>query len=358
MRKYQLVAAGFALSPSLASAFSNPNAPLQGCLDLDCPTTEDSNAAVCDMGVGVADATIIEGILPVPRSDEKLSVALTRSPGYLMGTKGLLDLAYNYTLWTIQPPDFNLTTGNSGSDEDLPEVCGFIFRYIFGGFPPKTNGYNLVGDDGIVSESYGPKDMRDSTECQASGVSNMCMQSIEEHLVRIDVNNGTKRGDAARCEAIAEELEDSVGYRGNCGQTLEGTGISITGVMLLGPGAPDSDNESPVRSGDDGFCFPKQEASDMFLRMTTFSVLNIAPEDDNGEDFIPDVPPKDVSAGYLPLMTAELDGEGKVAGNATFMCLRTLDQVYWAENLGAALRPDAWWKAAAGLCLVVMMSAW
>ncbi|MBE3045876.1 hypothetical protein IMZ48_25705 [Candidatus Bathyarchaeota archaeon] len=81
---------------SLFSAYSNPNAPFQECLDLDCPTTEESNAPICDMGLNVSDATIVEGILPVPNSDTKLSVALTRSPGYLLGKGGLLDLAYNY----------------------------------------------------------------------------------------------------------------------------------------------------------------------------------------------------------------------------------------------------------------------
>ena len=70
---------------------------------------------------------------------------------------------------------FNLTTRASDSDEDLPEVCGFFFTYIFRAFPLKTNSYSLAGSDGILSETYRPDNMHNSTECQASGLSKICI---------------------------------------------------------------------------------------------------------------------------------------------------------------------------------------
>ena len=368
MRTQWLIAAGLALSLPLASAFSNPVAPFQGCVDLGCPTTDDNNTAVCDMGVGVADATIVEGILPVPGSDIKLSVALTRSTGHYDPNPNTKNgLTYDYTLWTIQPAFFNLTTGDARrprpgaphSKQPLPEVCGFFFRDGNLGYSPWD--YDLPNDDG-ERESLEVEGTRNTTECRATGYTSMCMRSLEDILASIDVNNGTELGDSARCAAIAAELQDRVrvGRESEC----EGAAIMhITGAMILGPGAPTSDKESPVKSGDYGACFPTQDTRDMFVQTATLSQSNsFVLKDDYREGVVPDLLPPRWATRYLPLMTVELDGEGKVAGNATFVCLKTLDQAYWAtyweENAGGAVSPGIWWVSVTGLCFVAMVGWW
>ncbi|SPO07067.1 uncharacterized protein DNG_09761 [Cephalotrichum gorgonifer] len=348
-----LITAGVVLLPSLAFAFSNLNGTLQGCLDLDCPKSksmEDGKAAICNMGEDIADATIVQDILPVPKSDTKLSVALTRSPASIDVSGTPPPLEYDYSLWLIQPEGFALDTGDDGSNDDIPEVCGFLMLYFGTTMAPFADKYGTVySDTDTVPNTVVPlADIHNSTECPASGMSNTCMQSLESILQGISVNNGTKPGDKGRCEAVAKELENRVYSEGNCDDTLTDMMITFTGMPLLGPGAPGADKASPVKSGDDGFCFPKEKASDTFILAQKLQTSAFAPRSDGTDRLVPAVPPP-TSGGYIPLMTTELDQDGKVAGNATFICLRTLDQPYWAANAAGSVKPDAWWKVITGI---------
>lgn len=356
MRRAIWTHVSLALAPSLAFGFSNPDVTLQGCLDLDCPTSDKPNDAVCDMGMRIADATIVEDILSVPESDTKLSLALTRSPGYLQNTTALMQLTYDYSFWLIQPDDFSPAAPTGDDDDDELQVCGFFFKHLWTAFPMFPYGYNLVDNNDIVNDTFSYSETDDSTKCPAAGLSETCMQSIEDLLSKINVGKNDTRG--RWCEAMAEQLEESIEYDANCQGTLTQRAIAVEGRALLGPGAPGRDDESEVGPGDDGFCFPEREGSERFLLAQTITTLDVAQEDDDGNDIIPDVPDPRAGkiGGYLPLMTAQVGKDGKVEGEASFICPRTLDQAYWEENAAGALTPELIWKLAVGLGLAVVAS--
>ncbi|CAI4215838.1 unnamed protein product [Parascedosporium putredinis] len=318
MQNRQRSAAALFLLPALAAAAQFSNSTIQGCLDLDCPRTspgkdevKSDSQAWCAMSVGVADAAFAEDVISVPGSQRKLSLGLTRTQG--VGVLDSLHLSYNYEFWLVQPEGFNLTTGEEdGGDSENDS-----------GSSGNNNNNSTDGNPDVCGNGAA-----NSTDCVGTVLTETCMKDIDDFLQDVDVGSDTA-ANSTRCEAIAQQLEVKL-HRSSCGIQVHTPLITVTGVSLLGKDAPQESDQSATRADDDNFCFANQARAGTFISLDTLTV--VTPIDTSDEE-TPKIPPREVG-GYLPLITLPLDDEGRASAEASFICMKTLDQIYWTESAG------------------------